>query len=183
MLRLYPARWIPAVLLLVFCTAPALAQERSNEEVRASPNASVSQTIGTTEVAITYGRPKVKGRTIFGDLVPYDAIWRTGANEATTISFSDDVTVNGESLSAGTYSLFTVPGEDEWTVVFNSVANQWGAYDYDESEDVLRVSATPEPAGMHEMLTFAFEDVGDGSGTCVMRWAETEVSFEIATTE
>lgn len=182
MFRLHPARWLPGVLLLVFCTAPALAQERSNEEARVSPNASVSQTIGTTEVTITYGRPKAKGRTIFGDLVPYDAVWRTGANEATTITFSDDVTVNGESLSAGTYSLFSIPQEGEWTIIFNSVATQWGAYDYDDSQDVLRISATPEPAGMHEMLTFTFEDVGDGSGTCVMRWAETEVSFEIATT-
>jgi hypothetical protein len=167
--------------VLAFCALPASAQERGNDEARVSPNASVSQTIGTTEVTITYGRPKVKGRTIFGDLVPYDTVWRTGANEATTISFSDDVMIDGEPVEAGTYSLFTVPGEDEWTVILNSVAQQWGAYDYDESEDVLRLSTTPGSAPMQEMLTFRFEDVNDGTGTCVMHWAETRVDFTIST--
>lgn len=181
MTRLRLARWIPVLLLFAFCAAPALAQERASDDARSSPNATVSQTIGTTTVTLTYGRPKVKGRTVFGDLVPYDTVWRTGANEATTISFSDDVTVNGEPLEAGTYSLFTVPGEEEWSVIFNSVAQQWGAYDYDDGQDVLRISATPESAGMHEMLTFTFEDVNDGTGTCVMRWAETEVAFTIGT--
>jgi hypothetical protein len=168
-----------SVLLLVFAyTTPATAQERGNEEPRVSPNAAVSQTIGTTEVRITYGRPKVKGRTIFGGLVPYDEVWRTGANEATTFSVSSDVTIEGEPLSAGTYSLYTIPGPDSWTIIFNKVANQWGT-NYDQSEDALRVDVTPESAPSREMTTFLFEDVTETSGTCVLHWAEVRVPFEI----
>jgi hypothetical protein len=168
-----------SVLLLVFAyTSPATAQERGNEEPRVSPNAAVSQTIGTTEVRITYGRPQVKGRTIFGELVPYDEVWRTGANEATTFSVSSDVTIEGESLSAGTYSLYTIPGTDNWTIIFNNVANQWGT-NYDQSKDALRVEVTPESTSSREMLTFLFEDVTDTSGTCVLHWADMRVPFEI----
>lgn len=181
MYSLRPLRFaVPLFFLLAFLTAPALAQERGNDEARVSPNAAVSQTIGTTEVRITYGRPSVNDRTIFSEdgLVPYGEVWRTGANEATTISFSDDVTVQGESLSAGTYSLYTIPGEDTWTLIFNDVANQWGT-EYDESEDVLRVEATPESAPEREMLMFYFEDVDETSGTAVLHWADTRVPFEI----
>lgn len=162
--------------------APTAAQERGNEEVRASPNAAVSQTIGTTEVRITYGRPFVNDRTIFSadGLVPYGEVWRTGANEATTISFSSDVTVQGDSLSAGTYSLYTIPQEDSWTLIFNDAANQWGT-DYSESEDVLRVEATPESASQREMMSFYFEEVTDTSGTAVIHWADVRVPFEIQT--
>lgn len=170
--------------LLVLVTAgtnPAIAQERGNDEARVSPNAAVSQTIGTTEVRITYGRPFVNERTIFSEdgLVPYGEVWRTGANEATTISFSSDVTVQGEPLSSGTYSVYTVPGEETWTIIFNDVANQWGT-EYDESEDVLRVEATPETASHREMMMFYFTDVTDTSGTCVLHWDETRVPFEIS---
>jgi hypothetical protein len=171
---------LPLLLLGAVLAAPALAQERGNEEARASPNAAVSQTIGTTEVRITYGRPQVKGRTIFSDdgLVPYGEVWRTGANEATTISFSSDVTVQGESLAAGTYSLYTIPGPDSWTIIFNDTAEQWGT-NYDNSKDVLRVDATPASAPSREMMTFLFTDVTDTSGTCVLHWADVRVPFEI----
>jgi hypothetical protein len=160
--------------------SPVTAQERGNEEARVSPNAAVSQTIGTTEVRITYGRPSVNDRTIFASdgLVPYGEVWRTGANEATTISFSSDVTVQGEPISAGTYSLYTVPSEDSWTIIFNDIADQWGT-EYDESEDVLRVEATPESGPQMEMMTFYFEDVADAAGTAVLHWNETRVPFEI----
>ena len=171
---------LPLLLFAAILTAPAAAQERSNEEVRASPNAAVSQTVGTTEVRITYGRPSVNDRTIFAEdgLVPFGEVWRTGANEATTISVSDDVTVQGETLAAGTYSLYTIPGPDAWTLIFNDVANQWGT-DYDEGEDVLRVEATPESGPQMEMMTFYFEGVADGAGTGVLHWNETRVPFEI----
>ena len=167
-------------LLAAILVAPADAQERSNEEARVSPNAAVSQTIGTTEVRVTYGRPSVNDRTLFAEdgLVPYGEVWRTGANEATTISFSDDVTVQGEPLSAGTYSFYTIPGPDSWTLIFNGIANQWGT-DYDESEDVLRVEATPESGPQVEMMMFYFENVDDTSGTGVLHWNETRVPFEI----
>jgi hypothetical protein len=171
---------LPLLVLAATAALPALAQERGNEEARASPNAAVSQTIGTTEVRITYGRPSVNDRTIFAEdgLVPYGEVWRTGANEATTISFSSDVMIEGESLSAGTYSLYTIPGPDSWTLIFNDIANQWGT-EYDESEDVLRVEVSPESASTQEMMTFVFTEVTDTAGTCVLHWADTRVPFEI----
>ncbi len=162
--------------------APATAQERGTEEARTSPNAAVSQTIGTTEVRLTYGRPQVNGRTVFGGLVPYDEVWRTGANEATTISVSSDVTIEGEPLPAGTYSLYTIPGPDSWTIIFNNVANQWGTQ-YNQSEDALRVDVEPGSAPQHEMMTFVFEKVTNASGTCVLYWAEARVPFEIQVAE
>ncbi len=170
------------LLFLPALVAPATAQERGNEEARVSPNAAVSQTIGTTQVRITYGRPQVKGRTIFGELVPYNEVWRTGANEATTFSVSSDVTIEGEPLSAGTYSLYTIPGPDTWTIIFNNVANQWGT-NYDESEDALRVEVSAESAPPREMMTFLFEEVTDTAGTCVLHWAEVRVPFEIQIVE
>jgi hypothetical protein len=171
---------LPLLALLVLTGGPALAQERGNDEARASPNAAVSQTIGTTEVRITYGRPSVKGRTIFAEdgLVPYGDVWRTGANEATTFSVSSDVTIAGEPLSAGTYSLYTIPGPDTWTIIFNNTANQWGT-NYDESKDALRVEVSPQSGSMREMMTFLFTKVTDTSGTCVLHWADTRVPFEI----
>jgi len=113
--------------------------DRENTVPRVSPNALVGQTIGVTEVRIAYGRPSVRGRKIFGGLVPFDEVWRTGANEATTISFSTPVRIEGTSLDAGTYSLFTIPGPETWTLIFNSEPEQWGAYNYDSSKDILRV--------------------------------------------
>lgn len=142
----------------------------------------MSQTIGTTEVRITYGRPQVNDRTIYGELVPYNEVWRAGANEATTFSVSSDVTIEGEPLSAGTYSLYTIPGQDTWTIIFNNVANQWGT-NYDQSEDALRVEVTPESASSREMLTFLFEEVTNTAGTCVLHWADVRVPFKIQVAE
>jgi hypothetical protein len=174
-------RHLLPLALGILLALPATAQERANEEVRASPNAVVGQTIGMTDVLVTYGRPSVRDREIYGGLVPYDAVWRTGANEATTITFSDDVMIEGQPLAAGTYSLFTIPGEDEWTVIFNSVANQWGAYDYDEASDVLRVSVEPEEADFSELMTFSFDEVEENEGELVLHWDETAVPLTIVT--
>lgn len=168
-------------LLACVSAAPAFAQDRidrGNEEARVSPNAAVSQTIGTTEVRITYGRPSVNDREIFGGLVSYGEVWRTGANEATTFSVTSDVMIEGEPLSAGTYSFYTIPGGDQWTLIFNNAAEQWGT-NYDESADALRVTVTPESAPKHEMMTFTFEQVTANEGTCVLYWNETRVPFEI----
>lgn len=172
-----------SVLCLAFLLVsalPAQAQERSSTLPRVSPNASVSQTVGITEVRVTYGRPAVRDRTIFGDLVAYGEVWRTGANEATTISFSTPVSVEGEEVDAGTYGLFTIPGEDTWTVILNDVAEQWGAYNYDASQDVLRVEVTPTSAPMHEQMTIGFTDVTDTSATLTLTWAETRVPVSLS---
>lgn len=161
-------------------TAVQQIPDRGNTVPRVSPNSLVGQTIGVTEVRVTYGRPSVRGREIFGGLVPFDEVWRTGANEATTISFTTPVHIEGESLEAGTYGLFTIPGPDQWTIIFNNEPNQWGAYNYDSSEDALRVQVEPESAPSQEMMTFSFDNATDSTATCILHWAETRVPFEIS---
>lgn len=168
-------------VLLAFTARPAAAQERGNDLPRVSPNAAVSQTIGVAEVRIAYGRPSVRDREIFGGLVPYDEVWRTGANEATIITLSADATVEGEPLEAGTYVLFTIPGRDTWTIIFNDNTEQWGAFSHDESQDVLRVEVTPEEAPTaFEMMTFVFEEVTDSTGAAVLYWDRTRVPFTLS---
>ena len=103
-----------------------------------SPGAKATQTVGITDINISYHRPGVKGRVIWGGLVPYNEIWRTGANDATTIEFSSDVSLAGTKVPAGKYSLFTIPAQEEWTVVINKNPNGWGAYGYKQDEDLLR---------------------------------------------
>ena len=146
---------------------------------RASPKATVTQTVGATEVSIAYCRPGVKGRTIWGDLVPFDQVWRTGANEATTITFNDAVTIGGTALPAGTYGLFTIPGKSEWTIVINKGATLWGSYEYKQAEDVLRIKATPAAAPFSERLTFTFANVETESADVVLAWEKVQVSFPI----
>lgn len=170
----------PLLAVLFLLALPATAQERANDEPRASPNAVVGQTIGTTDVTVTYGRPSVRDRDIFGGLVPYDEVWRTGANEPTTITFSSDVMVEGQPVPAGTYALFTVPGEEVWTLVLNRDAEQWGAMDYDESQDVLRVEVSPESAPAAEMMTFSFDSVSESEGELVLHWDEVRVPVTIS---
>jgi len=113
--------------------------------------------------------------------VPYDKVWRTGANEATTIAFSDDVTINGQPLPKGTYSLHTIPGKDQWTIVFNNTANQWGSFNYDPAKDALRVTAKPHGDEFHEWLTFEIPDVSPDSATVAIKWANLAVPFTIGT--
>ncbi len=156
---------------------------RANDEVRASPNAGVMQTIGTTSVHVIYGRPSVKGRTIFGSLVPYGEVWRTGANEATTITFSNDVTVEGQSIAAGSYALFTIPTAGSWTFIFNKTAEQWGAFNYDSAEDALRVDVTPTEGFPVEQMAFWFDNVTDTSAKVILGWAGTSVGFNIGVSE
>lgn len=156
---------------------------RGTDETRVSPNGLVGQTIGTTNVVVAYGRPSVRGRAVFGGLVPYGEVWRTGANEATAIYFSKDVRVEGQPLPAGTYGLFTLPTEDGWTVIFNRTAEQWGAFDYDASQDALRVPVTPEAGPATEMMTFTFEDVTDTSGDLVLAWDTLRVPVTIEVAE
>lgn len=168
--------------LCLFLALPVAAQERANEEARPSPNALVGQTIGTTDVTVTYGRPSVRGRDVFGGLEPYGEVWRAGANEATTITFSDDVTVQDEAVQAGSYALFMIPKEEgAWTLLLNSEANQWGAYNRDASKDILSVDVTPEAATNAEMLSFYFDGVTENDGTLYLHWAETRVPIMIST--
>ena len=162
------------------------APVRASDEARPSPNAVAGQTIGTTQVTVTYGRPSVRGRAVFGPdttaLVPYGQVWRLGANEATVATFSDDVRVAGQPLAAGTYAVFAVPTAGEWTVVFNRTAAQWGAFKYDQGEDALRVSATPEALAQPvETFEIGFDSVTDTSAEMVLSWDRVRVPVRIKT--
>lgn len=161
--------------ILVATLASAALAERGDDSDRKSKNGKTVGSIDGVEVTLEYGRPNVKGRQIWGGLVPYDKVWRTGADEATTITFGGGVTVEGEALEAGTYALFTIPGESEWTVIFNSVAEQWGAYNYDSGKDALRVSASPRASEHVESMDFVIE----GSAV-VLRWEKLAVPFSVA---
>jgi hypothetical protein len=144
-----------------------------------SQGATVKQTIGLNDVTITYSRPGVKGRKIWGGLVPYGAVWRTGANSATTIQVTEDVLVEGQPFPAGTYSLHTIPGEKEWTLIFNKDANQWGSYSYDAAKDAVRVKVIPIPGQAQEWMQFRFEDPTINSARVVLAWENLQVPFTI----
>jgi len=144
-----------------------------------SQAASVTQTIGTTEVKITYHRPGVKERVIWGDLVPYDRIWRVGANEATTIEVSNDVTVEGNKLTAGKYALFAIPGKEEWTFIFSKQADIWGTYGYSKAEDLFRIKAKPMPAPHCEWMHFMFANLKEDSAKVILHWEKIMVGFTI----
>jgi len=126
----------------------------------ASPRDSVSGSIGASTVAINYGSPSVRNRVIWGKLVPYNAVWRAGANEATTFTTSKDIMVEGKKLPAGKYGFFVKPTSTNWTIIFNSVPNQWGAFKYDSTKDVLRVQVTPKANAMTERLVYTIDANG-----------------------
>lgn len=153
----------------------AVAQQLSFP--RPSPKASVSQTVGITDVALHYSRPGVKGRTIWGELVPYNEVWRTGANENTTITFSTPVKIGGQELPAGTYGLQTIPTPDNWTVILSKDAELWGAFNYKPENDALRIQVKPEPAEFQERMGFEFTDLTDNSAKVVLRWEKLAVPF------
>jgi DUF2911 family protein len=147
--------WIPAALAVVALAAPSYADLKLP---RISPDAKVTQTVGLTDLTVTYSRPGVKGRTVWGDLVPYDKEWRTGANNATTFACSDTISFGGKTLPPGKYGLATVPGKDEWTVIINSQSDVWGTV-YDPTKDILRVQVKPKPAPYQEWLWIGFDDI------------------------
>jgi hypothetical protein len=171
---------IPAIgLLALHLAASGAFAQQQLQLPRPSPNASVSQMIGVTEVTLHYSRPGVKDRKIWGELVPYGEVWRTGANENTTIRFSTPVKIGGKELPAGLYGLQTIPTADQWTIIFSKDADQWGAFSYKQENDALRIQAKPEPAEFRERMGFDFEDVTDTSAKVVLRWEKLQVPFTI----
>ena len=173
-----------AIAMLSAATAlPLFAQQPppAFKMPRVSPKQVLTQTVGLTDVTITYSRPGVKNRPVWGGLVPYDKVWRTGANEATTIAFSDDVMVNGQALPKGTYSLHTIPGQSEWTLIFNKTANQWGSFTYDAAQDALRVKAKPQVAPMTEWMMFDVPELSMDKATFELRWEKLAVPFTVST--
>src|SRR6266702_7985780 len=197
------------ILLTAICAAPyASAQQPplAIKPIRPSQKASVMQTVGVTDITITYSRPPVKGRTIFADapatmesrakgeatldnqnerkpgepIVPYDHVGRAGANEATMFVVTDDVLINGQPLKAGTYSMHAIPGKEEWTIIFNNDAGQWGSFTYDEKKDALRVKTKPQTASdSQEWLEYTFDPVTDNSATVNLRWEKVRVPFTV----
>src|ERR1700686_42761 len=184
-----------AILFAATCAAPYVRAQQSPARVRPlypSPKASVMQTIGVTDISITYSRPAMKGRTIFADapstmetrakgegtldnqnerkpgepIVPYNHVWRAGANDATVFQVTDDVLVNGQPLKAGTYSLSAIPGKDDWTIILNNDYGQWGAFTYDSKRDALRVKAKPKSVQeSQELLAYNFDPVTANTAT------------------
>lgn len=147
---------------------------------RPSPKASVSQYVGVTEITIRYSSPGVKGRKIWGELVPYGEVWRTGANENTTITVSTPFTLAGRELPAGTYGLQTLPTAGDWTVILSKDADLWGAFNYKPENDALRFQVTPQAtAESHERLEFSFESTTDTATTVTLRWEKLSLGFTI----
>jgi tetratricopeptide (TPR) repeat protein len=146
-----------------------------------SQRASVTQRIGLTDVTIVYHEPLVGGRKIFGSaVVPYGKVWRSGANENTIITFSDDVSVEGKPLAAGTYGLHTIPDASQWTVIFSKNSTSWGSFSYDEKEDALRVTVKPAEGEFHEALAYTFDDIKPDSAAATLRWEKVAVPFHIS---
>ena len=156
-------------------------QEKKSDvkKVRVSPKAGVFQTLGITDVDVSYSRPGVKNRKIWGELVPYNKVWRAGADEATKITFSTDVMIEGKKLPAGAYGFFAIPGENEWTLIFNKIADQWGAFTYNESEDALRIKVKPVSNSNQEWLLYSFTDMTSTSAQLNLIWEKLKVSFKI----
>ncbi len=163
--------------VLFFILAETTAQEAVKP--RLSPLEMVTLKYESTYVKVTYGRPHKKGREIFGELVPYGKVWRTGANEATEITFTNDVLINGKRLKAGTYTIFTIPEKDKWTVIFNSDLGQWGAYNYNPDKNVLEIEAEVSELDItYEPFTIEFQ-LQDDEAELIMMWDKTKVSFTI----
>jgi len=179
-------------------------KEQSNDEAGTSQSAAVVNDSTTSDksqerlsppdtstlemndwtLRISYSAPSVRGRKIWGDLVPYEKVWRTGANEATVFYSSKAVVIEGDTLPAGRYSFFTIPGENEWTLIFNKEWNQWGAYEYDEEKDALRVKATPEKAdSMSEMLRFELLEGDSSMAVMHFYWEKVHLSVPIKEAE
>jgi hypothetical protein len=160
------------------------AQTATNETLmldlpRASQHAVVTQRIGITDITINYHRPLANGRQIWGKVVPYGQVWRAGANENTTITFTDPVTIEGQPLEKGTYGLHMIPGENQWTVIFSKTSTAWGSFSYKQDEDALRVNVKSQPAEAHNALAYDFDDVKPDSTVVTMSWDKVAVPFKV----
>ena len=164
---------------LAFGSSFCHAQSALLDLPRDSQHSAVTQRIGITDITINYSRPLVKGRPIWGKLVPYNEVWRTGANENTTIKFTDDVIDRGKAAGEGRYALFTIPGENQWTVIFSKVHTAWGSFTYNQADDALRVTVKPQATEPREAMTFDFDDVKADSAVATLRWEKVAVPFKV----
>ena len=174
----------PRILLLTFLVAGGLRLSAQPSPVNfpaASPACTIKQRVGLTDVEVVYSRPGIKGRTVFGGIVPFDTVWRTGANFATKVTFSTAVKLEGHDIPAGTYSLFTIPGTDEWTVIINKQATQWGSFQYDSNQDLVRFTVTPKTLTDASIETFMieFDRIRDDSALLLLIWDKTAVPIRL----
>ena len=175
MLRTY----VSLGIILTSAAVALPAQSLVMSTPRQSQRASVSQRVALTDITIVYHRPLVGGRKIWGALAPYGQVWRAGANENTTIEFSDPVTIEGQPLAKGIYGLHMIPSTDAWTIIFSKNATSWGSFSYDQSEDALRVTVKPQAGEIHEALTYDFDDVKPDSAVVTLRWEKVAVPFTV----
>jgi len=165
------------LLIGMFCTVTLLAQEKEKDDKskRPSPPAKAEGLSDGAKVVIDYSTPSAKGRKMLGGIEPFGNVWRTGANEATTFEVDKDVKIEGKELPKGKYSLFTIPGENEWTIIFNKTVEQWGAYDYKQGDDALRVTVKP---GKTDKFVETFTISVEGNKV-LLRWENTQVAFSV----
>lgn len=169
--------YLSAIMCLLFILSFSTSNGQEDKSKRKSPPAITSQQIDDLNITIDYSQPSVNGRQIWGNVVKYNEVWRTGANEATTIAFNKDVVIDGRALSAGKYSLFTIPNEGgDWTIIFNTESDLWGAFKYNDNKDALRINVmTEEHEELVEQLQFTINEEGE----VTMEWAYLSFSFEV----
>jgi hypothetical protein len=172
-------------ILLQFILIAAISTLAVGQQIQmpqASPSATISQKIGLTDVSIEYSRPSTKGRKIFGELVPFGEVWRTGANAATIINFKTEAKVEGNLVPAGSYALYSIPGKTEWTIILSKNTKLWGAVGYDAADDLLRFKVKPGKTGQkYETMEINFVDMTDTGATVALKWETTRVRFRIET--
>lgn len=170
-------RFLKNLMFLILVSLTSFAQINTPAS---SPSTILTQTLGLTKIILDYSRPSVKGRIIFGDLVPFGKVWRTGANKITSIKFDDEVYVHGSVMKAGSYGLYTIPGKNEWTIILNRDDKQWGSYGYDINKDVIRFNVQPmQPKEFAEQMNIDFVDFTPTSTNVSIKWENTEVRFNI----
>src|SRR5450432_1238861 len=174
------------ILIPGLASSPARAQFKNGSQATElnlptiSQRATITQRVGLTDITIVYHAPLAGGRDLFGKVVPYGNVWRAGANENTTISFTDDVSVEGHPLPAGTYGLHMIPNADQWTIIFSKNSTSWGSFSYDEKEDALRVNVKPATAENRDTLAYTFDDMKPDSTAATLRWGKVAVPFHIS---
>ena len=183
--RLRVSAFSLALILVSALGTPAARAQNQNQSLAldlplASQRATVSQRLGLTTISIVYHRPLVRGRKVWGELVPWGQVWRAGANENTVITFGDPVTIEGQPLAKGSYGLHMIPNEASWTVIFSKNSTSWGSFTYDEKEDALRVNVKPAATEPHDALTYDFDDLTPDSTVVTMRWEKIAVPFKVA---
>ena len=166
--------------LVALLAGAGFAQSTQLNLPRDSQRASVTQRVGITDITVNYHRPLVKGRTIWGKVVPYGQVWRAGANENTTITFTDPVSVEGNALDRGTYGLHMLPNQDQWTVIFSKVNTAWGSFTYKDSEDALRINVKPEATEFREALAYDIDQPTENSAVVTLRWEKVAVPFKVS---